>query len=1376
MRRMVVGEESEGGFAGTPRFEIIRRIGAGGMGVVYEAYDREQRAPVALKVLRTLEPEALLRFKNEFRVLQDIRHPNLISLGELFEANGQWFFTMEMVHGLHFLDYLESTGTGGASGNLAGASSGRGDFSPHGGGSGPQIGDLRASGRMPVSSTPAIISISGRSSGSGSAITTTAVSSASPEGAEGGASPIALSFPSRDSEPGDEPTLDGSQSAPARTSQRVRRSRLRTEVDEQKLRSALGQLARGLHALHRAKKVHRDIKPSNILVTPEGRVVILDFGLVADLSAALSESYLVGTCWYMAPEQARLKPIGPPADWYSVGVLLYQALTGRLPVQGNAREVLFMKQVAHPPPPDSLAIVPEDLNRLCMDLLQIEPRDRPLGREVLRRLGAEEPSSLSEFESDVPHFVGRAAELTALHRAFVAATGGGWKDRSRCKTHDPEGRPLSEPRPDSEPHSGSGVTIFLHGESGVGKSALTRRFAEILAEDDPGTIVLSGRCYEREAVPYKAVDGIIDALSRALASLDQDEATFVLPTEVGLLGQVFPVMRRIEAVAQARSPQAGALDPQVLRGRLFQALRDLFTKLAERRPLVLTIDDLQWADGDSLALLAEITRPPGAPRLLLMATMRSALRTEASSAEGDAAAKSAPLRVQQLVHLFAGDVREMQIDALPINDARALVAALLRDAGGGAGAALSPEAVAEEAGGHPLFIDELVRRKLMAGGKADALRLEEALWARISELDPGVRHLLELIVVAGAPVVQETAARAARIEYSLFSERVSLLRAANLARTTGTRRADLVEPYHDRVREAVLLHLDQEVRRALHERLAVALEASEKADPEALAIHWREAGDLEKAAEHAARAAEDAERALAFDRAARLYQLSLTLRPDMTARGGALRAKLGDALVNAGRGADAAAAYLAAAPLVGPAEALELQRRAAEQLLRSGHIDEAMDAFQSVLEAIDMALPRTPKRALASLLFRRAQLRLRGISFRERDERDIPAADLARIDTCWSVAAGLGLVDTIIGSYFQSRCLLLALDAGEPHRVARALAMEASYTSAAGGKNHARTRKVIEITGELARKLDHPYAIAWASGAAGIAGCLEGRWKSGHESCEEAEAAFRDRCTGVYWEIGTMRWFSLWSQSYLGHLASLSKRIPARLREARERGDLYAAIGHSTGLANLVWLAADDPDEALERSREALRRWSQKTFHVEHWWAMLAERQIDLYVGDAEAAYKRVTEQWPALSGSLLLMVQLTRLESLQLRARCALMLARERPSEARALTRAAARDAEDIEEEKMTWATPLAALLRAGVASTLGDQDRAISLLRASVAGLDAADMGLYGASARYRMGQILGGDEGRELITAADLWMKSQGIVNSLRMVAMHAPGFPD
>ena len=93
-------------FSGTERFQVIRQLGMGGMGIVYEAVDHETGETVALKTLRNVDGNAILLLKQEFRALAGLHHPNLIRLGELFESRGDWFFTMELIKGVDLMSWL----------------------------------------------------------------------------------------------------------------------------------------------------------------------------------------------------------------------------------------------------------------------------------------------------------------------------------------------------------------------------------------------------------------------------------------------------------------------------------------------------------------------------------------------------------------------------------------------------------------------------------------------------------------------------------------------------------------------------------------------------------------------------------------------------------------------------------------------------------------------------------------------------------------------------------------------------------------------------------------------------------------------------------------------------------------------------------------------------------------------------------------------------------------------------------------------------------------------------------------------------------------------------------------------------------------------
>src|SRR5262249_11501771 len=159
---------------------------------------------------------------------------------------------------------------------------------------------------------------------------------------------------------------------------------------------------------------------------------------------------------------------------------------------------------------------------------------------------------------------------------------------------------------------------------------------------------------------------------------------------------------------------------------------------------------------------------------------------------------------------------------------------------------------------------------------------------------------------------------------------------------------------------------------------------------------------------------------------------------------------LGEALALAGHAAAAAAELQAVALGADPAQALDLRRRSALLLLSSGHVDEGMAALRDVAASVGLSRCGSPRASFALLVSPRILLGWRGLKYTQRKAEDVPADLLAKLDVCDTAAAGLAMVDTIHGAYFQSYSLRLALQAGEPRRLVRALALEAGHESVAG--------------------------------------------------------------------------------------------------------------------------------------------------------------------------------------------------------------------------------------------------------------------------------------------------------------------------------------
>ena len=875
--------------------------------------------------------------------------------------------------------------------------------------------------------------------------------------------------------------------------------------------------------------------------------------------------------------------------------------------------------------------------------------------------------------------------------------------------------------------------------------------------------MLAGRCYERESVPYKALDHLVDTLAQYLKRLPPPVLRTLTPDDVNALVRLFPVLEQVDFSGGSDQPATAVADLQELRQHAFGAFRELLNRLARRRPVVLFIDDLHWGDADSAALLSALFRPPEAPPLMWIGSYRDR--------EAETSALLRPLLQFRPVWASTVHLTEIPLKDLSDVEGRELASRLLRER---LEAAAGAETIAQHAGGNPFFICELVRSLGESGGRG-AWSLDRAIHSRVSRLPEEARVLLELVAVAGQPVPLEIVKGAARLETE--EEFVlRLLRAAYLVRTRKTEDRLEVETYHDRTREALTESLSPAALQERHRALARQWEASGAADPERLVTHFQGAGERETAARYAVVAAERASAALAFDRAARQYRAALDLAFDRSAERGRLLEGLGDALTNAGRGGEAADAYLGASEGGSRLERLELRRRAAAQLLFSGRIEEGLAVAREVLEALGVRIPGTVTRSLFQFLFWRARIQARGLQVRDRGGRAITAEERLRIDICSTLYLGLSMVDTIGAHQFHARSLLDSLRTNDDYRIARSLLSEVSIYAVRGGRHTRRAQEVLQQAAAIAQRSGHPHAIELAGLEAGVCAFCAGQWKDCRRRMEQAEAGLRRNCTGVAWEIAMARMMGSVSLFFLGEVRLLCERLPVLLEEAESRDDLFQGTDLRSRLSHIPHLAADEPEKAYVEVAKALARWPGQGYHLQHWWALIARTEIHFYSGRDRSAWDELSGEWRQLERTLLMRIQYVRLLSLHHRG-CAAVARAGDPDlplrERKALLKTAEADAQHIERENVPWGNGLGMLVSAGVAARRGDAARACALLAAAERALVPADMPLYAAAARHRRGELSGGDEGLRLIAEADAGMRSQLIREPARMTAMLAPG---
>ncbi len=377
------------------------------------------------------------------------------------------------------------------------------------------------------------------------------------------------------------------------------------------------RLCRTLSYLHGEGMIHGDLKPDNIMVCRDGMPIIMDFGLVTHLWGDVSREQLAvdgisgGTVMYIAPEKILGDLVDARADLYSLGCMLYKLVTGRLPFSGHTPGQVIKAQLEYIPvsPSELVDDVPEELDRLILQLLTKNPKDR---------------LSHSDDVSRVLIDLGAQAD--------------DWKDspkprpylyRPRFAGRDKEIRKIEEQL--DQLQSGKGSLVLIGGESGIGKTRFLLRL--IYGARQRKITVLSGECTQMEtnhtgagkeiSIPLQALKQPLKKIAEDCLSKGRVETDRIL----GSRGKVFSVHEPFlsELPGQEAYPEPVVLPANAARLRLYTSLIETFKILTADHPYLLVLDDLQWGDDLTLGFLEFILRTGQLNhiRLLIIGTYRT---------------------------------------------------------------------------------------------------------------------------------------------------------------------------------------------------------------------------------------------------------------------------------------------------------------------------------------------------------------------------------------------------------------------------------------------------------------------------------------------------------------------------------------------------------------------------------------------------------------------------------------------------------------------------------------------------------------------------------------------------------------------------------
>lgn len=683
------------------------------------------------------------------------------------------------------------------------------------------------------------------------------------------------------------------------------------------------QVCNGLAEAHLLGIVHRDLKPQNIMIDERGIARIMDFGISRSLETkgVTEVGIVVGTPEYMSPEQIEGEDVDQRSDIYSFGIILYEMATGRVPFEGNTPLSIAIKHTTQAPlnPIKFNAEISEDLSNVILRCMEkdVEKRYQRI-EELLSDLinienGTQITSALNRPYIPVPFISHEAEQIDVEKPVFVA----------REEELEKLGKFLETTL------AGKGRVIFLTGEAGSGKTALIQEFALRTQQMHPNLIVASGNCNAHSGIgdPYLPFREILCLLTGDIEAkwtagvITKEQATrlwSILRLSIQAIMDLGPdlidtfvpgtaLVARASSVASSGAEwltrlkkiverkAAGPSAVKLNQSDLFEQYTRMLQELVHRQPLLLILDDLQWADAGSISLLFHLGRRIENSRIMIIGAYRPA---EVAAGRGG---ERHPL--ESIVNELQRDFGDFSLELGQNGDWEFINAFL--DTEPNKLDAEFRDTIYLQTKGHPLFTVELLRSMQQQGMlvqneedqwiEGPALdweklpaRVEAVVEERIGQLSDNLREVLTFASVEGEEFTGEVVARLQNVDdlemVRLLSgelgKRHRLVNALGVQQTNG-QRLSIYRFRHILFQKYLYNSLDDMERTYLHEKVGTMLETLHgdhtKEIAVQLALHFQKAGLPEKEIDYLEQAGERALRGYANQEAVHFLSKAIAL-------------------------------------------------------------------------------------------------------------------------------------------------------------------------------------------------------------------------------------------------------------------------------------------------------------------------------------------------------------------------------------------------------------------------------------------------------------------------------------------------------------------